>query len=59
MNGLAKMVAVLMLGSAVALAAETPVIEAVQAAKDVTLETDPASPFWNEAPHLHGQRHVQ
>jgi hypothetical protein len=36
MNGLAKMVAVLMLGSAVALAAETPVIEAVQAARDVT-----------------------
>jgi hypothetical protein len=49
MNGLAKMVAVLMLGSAVALAAETPVIEAVHAAKDVTFETDPASPFWNEA----------
>jgi len=49
MNGLAKVLLVVIFGVAAALAADNRVAEAVEASADVSLKTDPASPFWSAA----------
>jgi hypothetical protein len=49
MNGLIKVLLVLIFSAGIAMAADNSVIEAVQASADVPLKTDPASAFWQGA----------
>ena len=49
MNGLVKIALAFLLGAAVALGADKPVVEAVYAPADVPLTTDPNSTLWSAA----------
>jgi hypothetical protein len=59
MNGLVKVLAVLIFGVTVALAADNAVVEAVQATTDVPLKTDPASIFWSAARPTYLEKDIQ
>jgi hypothetical protein len=53
MTGRISLVVLLVaLGFGTAAAAETPVVESARAGHDIALETNPASAFWKNAPHV-------
>jgi hypothetical protein len=46
MNGLGRMLAIVLLSSVTAIAADPAVFESVRASQDVALSLDPSTPFW-------------
>ena len=59
MNGLARVLVVLIFGMATAMAADNSLVEAVHAAADVPLKTDPASEFWSAARPAYLEKDIQ
>ncbi len=59
MNGSAKLAAIIIVGCTFAMAKDHAVVEAVRAAKDVPLRTDPASQFWSAARPVYLEKDTQ
>ncbi|MGA9813540.1 MAG: carbohydrate-binding family 9-like protein [Terriglobales bacterium] len=59
MNGSAKLAAIIIVGCTFAMATDSAVVEAVRAAKDVPLKTDPASEFWSGARPVYLEKDTQ
>jgi hypothetical protein len=59
MNGLVKLLAIVVGGCNIASAADKTVAKAVEAAEDAPLKTDSSLPFWQESPPVILERDIQ
>jgi hypothetical protein len=59
MNGLARLLAVVLAGCSIATAADQAGAKAVEAAQDVPLQADPISEFWREARPISMEKDIQ